>query len=89
MGYVVWHKHLHLAQKAVPDSCCLEAKEKCGHDIFGDLMISDRKLTEAVKRIHVHGCARAVKSALKVRPHVNNRKWPAKVKINYPTLQQV
>ena len=70
LGYLVWHKNPDLAKdQAVPDTCCLDVVTTpgCGHGIFVD-QNSGRKMVETVRQIHVHGCVRAVESALKVLP---------------------
>ena len=63
---MVWNTNKQLEKyHAVPDSCCLKREPGCGVDIFvkHDL----EKMAEYVKRIHVHGCLRAMTNVLQVR----------------------
>ncbi|XP_059084591.1 CD63 antigen-like [Tigriopus californicus] len=64
LGYMVWQTNKQLqAHHAVPDSCCLKRKRDCGYDIFVKHELI--KMSEYVKKIHVHGCIRAMEYVLK------------------------
>ena len=43
---------------AVPDSCCLEPQEKCGHGIF------DQSFETITHKIYTHGCLNIIESKL-------------------------
>jgi len=45
---------------AVPDSCCLEPQEKCGHGIFD----SDQSYVTITHKIYTHGCLNIIESKL-------------------------
>ena len=62
---MVWSQNPDLAQyHAVPDTCCLEPEEGCGRGIFEGHKLD--KMEVYVKKIHVHGCIRAMEYVLQV-----------------------
>ena len=65
LGYMVWEQNPGLSvNDAVPDSCCLEPEKDCGFGIFENHSL--KRMSEYVKKIHVHGCLRAMEYVLQV-----------------------
>lgn len=58
-GYMTWRtSDIGSKNNAVPDSCCLEPQEKCGHGIF------DQSFETITHKIYTHGCLNIIESKL-------------------------
>ena len=65
LGYMVWEQNPELSRNyAVPDTCCVEPEADCGFGIFENHNL--KRMSEYVKKIHVHGCLRAMEYVLQV-----------------------